>query len=304
VVSGLSDADVTLLDAQGQALDDPDLVSAGDGVVVYILQAEGLYTLQITAGSSFDIAVYQAGPSDGVRQTYRHTLQPAGQVTASMPVGGGSDYALAVDEDGDGAPDRTLQSTVISHDVVRPTITGLYPAPGSTLYGSEVTIAAEFVDNAGGSGIEHAVLRVLLDGQDVTSTAAVGADRLTLQASALSPGEHDVRIEVSDVEGNKASVEWRFTLDGGLAGLLAHPLLLPAVVGGGLLLLVLVTLIVVLVWRGRSRRRPPVSVTQHRVIQDDQGRWWSQDPVSGSWLLWDGSAWRPWQAPDANNPRH
>jgi hypothetical protein len=303
VVFGLSDADVTLLDAQGQTFDDPDLVSAGSGAVVYILPAEGLYTLQVTTGSSFDIAVYQAGPSDGVRQTHRHTLQPAGRVVASMPVGGGSDYALAVDEDGDGAPDRTLQSTVISHDVVRPTITGLYPAPGSTLSGSEVTIAAEFADDAGGSGIDHAVLRVLLDGQDATAAAAIGADRLTLQANALSPGEHDVRIEVSDLEGNKASAEWRFTLGSGFAGLLAHPLLLPAAVGGGVLLfLVLVTLVVVLVWQGRSRRRPPVSMPQHRVIQDDQGRWWSQDPVSGSWFLWDGSTWRPWQAPGADGP--
>jgi hypothetical protein len=35
-----------------------------------------------------------------------------------------------------------------------------------------------------------------------------------------------------------------------------------------------------------------------------EGRWWSQDPVSGSWLFCDGSAWQPWQAPSVNSPRH
>jgi hypothetical protein len=38
------------------------------------------------------------------------------------------------------------------------------------------------------------------------------------------------------------------------------------------------------------------AVAQLRVIGPD-GQWWALDAASGQWLVWNGSAWRPFQAP-------
>ena len=35
----------------------------------------------------------------------------------------------------------------------------------------------------------------------------------------------------------------------------------------------------------------------HNRVQDSQGRWWYQDPASGTWSIWNGQAWQP--APSA-----
>ena len=34
-------------------------------------------------------------------------------------------------------------------------------------------------------------------------------------------------------------------------------------------------------------------------VQDDSGRWWQMDPVSGQWMFWDGSSWLPASPPSA-----
>jgi hypothetical protein len=38
-------------------------------------------------------------------------------------------------------------------------------------------------------------------------------------------------------------------------------------------------------------------------VQDDQGRYWTVDPQSGGWLLYDGTKWVPSQAPGMVSPR-
>jgi hypothetical protein len=272
-------------------------MSAGGGVAVYILPAESTYTLQVTAESHFDLGIYQTGESDGTRETYRQSLQPEGQITASMPIGGDSDYALELDEDGDGAPDRTLQSTVNSIDMVKPTILIGHLSPGSTMIGSEVTLQVEFSDNAGGSGIDSGSIQIRLDDADVTHLATLATDSLTFEASDLTEGEHTVRVEVSDADGNKASIEWDFVLEAGLLSALGDPLLLAAGGGAALLLFGLGGLIVILVLRRRSRPEPAMAPAQYPMTQDERGRWWSQDPTSGSWFLWDGTAWQPHGVP-------
>ncbi len=39
-------------------------------------------------------------------------------------------------------------------------------------------------------------------------------------------------------------------------------------------------------------------------IQDSQGRWWYQDPATGTWSIWNGQAWQPapGAAPDVAPP--
>jgi hypothetical protein len=38
-------------------------------------------------------------------------------------------------------------------------------------------------------------------------------------------------------------------------------------------------------------------------VQDDEGRYWTVDPQSGGWLLYDGTNWVPSQPPGAASPR-
>ncbi len=296
LIYGLPSESVAMLDGGGQPLADPDLMSTGGGVAVYILPSESTYTLQVTTDSPFDLGVYQAGDSDGARATYRHNLQPEGEVMASMSIGGDSDYALDIDEDGDGAADRTLQATTTSLDVAKPTITVSQPALGSTVTGSKATLQADFADNAGGSGVDPASIQILLDGQDVTNLATLTPDGLSCEVSDLAVGEHRVWVKVSDGDGNVATAEWNFTSESSLLSNLNNPLLLAVGVGGALLL-GLVGLIAIAISRRKSRGQPAMAPSQFPMTQDEHGYWWSQDPASGAWFLWDGSSWQPHRDP-------
>ena len=308
VVSGLPAESVAILDAEGQLLDDPDLMSAGGGVAVYILPADNTYTLQVTAGSPFDVGVYQVGDSDEARKTHRHSLQPVSQVAASMYIGGASDYALTLDQDGDGAPDHTLQATVIVHDVVRPTITGTRPAQESTLSESTVTIQAEFADNPGGSGIDPQAIKIFVDGVDLTSSADVQPDSLSLTLSDFGTGEHTARLVVNDLYGNATAAEWTFSVQQGSSFSLNTTTLL-LVAGGGALFLMGVVLVIggVVFFSRRSQRSKSGQVRSQAPehIQDDQGRSWYQDRNTGGWYLWNGQEWQlvPGAAPDIAAPQ-
>jgi hypothetical protein len=297
VVFGLPVESITVLDGNDQPLVDPDLMSVSGGVAVYILPVDATYTLHVTAESVFDLGVYQAADGNGGRETFRHSLQPDEETAASMSISSDSDYTLDLDEDGDGMPDRNLQATTLTVDMVKPTISISHPSPESTLSGSEVTLQFEFSDNAGGSGINPSSVRIRLDNKDLTSQASITPDSLTCEVANLTEGEHTVQVEVSDIEGNKTISEWHFILEDGLLSTFGDPLLL--VVGGGaaFLLLGLGGLIVILALRRRSRSEPALAPAQYPMTQDEQGRWWSQDPVSGSWFLWDGATWQPHGAP-------
>ena len=48
---------------------------------------------------------------------------------------------------------------------------------------------------------------------------------------------------------------------------------------------------------GRLGPLPPEQLQQAFRAQDRRGAWWSHDPASGQWLLWDGAYWRVAPAP-------
>ncbi len=63
-------------------------------------------------------------------------------------------------------------------------------------------------------GVDENTVKLLLDGEDVTSKAEVSQSKVTYTPIEwIEEGKHTVEFEVSDLEGNKISREWDFTLD-------------------------------------------------------------------------------------------
>ena len=62
--------------------------------------------------------------------------------------------------------------------------------------------------------------------------------------------------------------------------------------------------LIVLIWIGvsffsrrrkqrlKAAQREPQAPGRGRSVQDSQGKWWYQDPITGTWYFWDGQAWQ------------
>ena len=94
-------------------------------------------------------------------------------------------------------------------DTTPPSIFGPLPLPNANV-SSERTISARFSDS--GSGVDPASARMLVDGTDVTATAKVTSQGITLRpAKALAKGPHRVAVSVADRAGNLSSrLVWQF----------------------------------------------------------------------------------------------
>ncbi len=99
-------------------------------------------------------------------------------------------------------------------DTTPPTITRLDPAdrsivppaPGSPL--ARVNIEAAFQDNR---GIDLKSVRLVLDGNDITSQAAISSTVVT-DSVDVSQGPHVVLVQVGDTAGNRSSRTWQFSV--------------------------------------------------------------------------------------------
>jgi len=291
VVYGLPAETVALLDAEGQPIDNSDRMSAGGGVVVYILPIENSYTLQVTASSPFDVGIYQAGDNDEIRKTFRHQVQADTNLTASMAIGSTSDYDLELDYDDDGVFDETLNAQATTLDVVKPQITDLHPEQGVTVSAKDASILASYTDNPGGIGIDPQAIKIFVDGVDLTSNADVQPESLSLTLSDIGAGEHTARLVVSDLDGNATVAEWTFTVQRGFSFSLNNTILLFAV-GGGVFLILLLGAVFAISYHRKRRRRKSQTVGQAGTVQDQQGNWWYQDPNTGRWHFWNGQTWQ------------
>jgi len=94
-------------------------------------------------------------------------------------------------------------------DTTPPVVNLLAPAPDTTV-DAAAGVGAAFADR--GTGVDVGSVRILLDGQDVTARARVGAGGFRFRPPArLAPGIHRVEVIVSDLAGNRANrAVWRF----------------------------------------------------------------------------------------------
>lgn len=101
--------------------------------------------------------------------------------------------------------------SISAADVIAPEITNPQPASGtSTRANLRPEISAEYSDL---SGINEASVKLLVDGIDVTSNAAITASRIIYIPSAdLAAGKHNASVEAADVFNNKAVTEWDFNV--------------------------------------------------------------------------------------------
>ena len=67
---------------------------------------------------------------------------------------------------------------------------------------NDVTVTAEYKDNAGGTGIDAGAVRILVDGTNQTSKAKVSSSKLTLKLVDLAYGQHTIELRIADKAGN------------------------------------------------------------------------------------------------------
>jgi hypothetical protein len=106
-----------------------------------------------------------------------------------------------------------LQSSeTLRVDTLLPTIRDRSPEDASKISVTRPNIYAVFEDQ--GSGINSASIKLMLDGKNVTTTANVTKNFISLiPTTALKAGVHNVELTVADNAGNSSTVKWQFTLD-------------------------------------------------------------------------------------------
>jgi hypothetical protein len=95
-------------------------------------------------------------------------------------------------------------------DSVPPRVAFVSPSKGATVENAHPLVYAALSDG-GGVGVNPALVRILIDGADLTHQAVVTPFSVSVTPS-LTPGLHTVNLSASDLAGNAASMEWQFTV--------------------------------------------------------------------------------------------
>jgi len=98
-----------------------------------------------------------------------------------------------------------------SKDEIPPVISDPTPKEDEVIRTATPTIAVTVSDFL--SGLNISSLRMTLDGQQVNATYNIATRRFSYQSTqTLSEGTHTVVVEATDLDGNTARKEWRFTI--------------------------------------------------------------------------------------------
>lgn len=181
-----------------------------------LLQVDGVTRstspIVVVSSDSFSLSASDAGT--GVAQTLY-------AIDGGAPTVYGSTFSLAtgthtlayhsVDKAGNVEATHDALLTVLPLDLTPPTAT-LAPPTGSTVTTTTPQIVAVYSDS--GRGVDVSSVRLSLDGQDVTSAAAVSASSAVFVPSAfLSQATHTAVIRVDDLVGNQTISTSVFLVD-------------------------------------------------------------------------------------------
>ncbi len=98
----------------------------------------------------------------------------------------------------------------LTRDNTPPVITRIDPPDGAILPPNpHVIITAVFQDDR---AVDKNLIRLVLDGRDVTSQMLPPSETSITYAADLDPGQHVVLLEVRDTSGNKTLRAWQFTI--------------------------------------------------------------------------------------------
>jgi hypothetical protein len=112
-----------------------------------------------------------------------------------------------------GQSERLIQASgTLQVDNQPPLVTSTTPEANGRVNSLRPNITAVF-DDQGGTGVDSNVVRLSVDGRDVSSEATITASLLAYRPDRnLGAGKHDVSIEVRDRAGNLATKAWSFTI--------------------------------------------------------------------------------------------
>ena len=111
-----------------------------------------------------------------------------------------------------GSDSSSIQaSTNVSIDTVPPKVTQITPEPNSRVIQGDVSVSAVFED-AGGSGVDPASIRILVNGQDVTEGATVTPAFASLRTNRVVVGRNVAVVSARDRAGNPVQKTWEFTV--------------------------------------------------------------------------------------------
>ncbi len=89
--------------------------------------------------------------------------------------------------------------------------TSLTPLNNSLINNAKPAISAEYIDE--GIGVSTADTRMYIDGQDVSASAQISANKIIYTPSSpLADGGHKVKLDAVDKAGNASTVQWSFTI--------------------------------------------------------------------------------------------
>ncbi len=157
---------------------------------------------------------------DGADVTGQATRSPAGVgLILATPLSEGTHVVRVVVSDNAGHKGESQWR--FSVDTIAPKISVVSPVGNTAV---KPVIKAVYAD--GGSGINLASVRLVLDGAAQTDAATVSANSIRYAPDApLAPGVHTVRLTVADNAGNAQTAAWRFTVTNA-------PTAVPAPAGG------------------------------------------------------------------------
>lgn len=141
---------------------------------------------------------------------------------------------LAAFELADQAGNRAVAETRFTVDTVPPEVAVTEPSVSERLAGEALAIRVEYSD--GGSGIDPALVRIDVDGADVTGACSLGAAAATCSVPDPGPGGHRISARAADRAGNASAAAAAVTLlaDGEAPALAISEPAAPLIRGGAL----------------------------------------------------------------------
>ena len=131
--------------------------------------------------------------------------------TPSTSLSAGSHTARLIITDTAGNTADTTWSFEIEQNP--PAITDMQPEDGSTHTDTIPTISASYTDDISGIDISNGGVVLVVDGEDVSSSANITETTITYNPSSDSflPGVHNIQLTVKDRAGNTKVENWTFT---------------------------------------------------------------------------------------------
>jgi hypothetical protein len=183
-------------------LENTEILKAGD---------EAIISMRATRGGTASITIPGVSSDIPMTETTPGVYRAAYVVPAGLSVENANIIGSIATSNGKAASVKAPETLTIQSKF--PIIQIAEPVPDGVFASSHPVIAASFSE-VGGAKIAPATARIIVDDNDLTSSAAVTRRTMSLiLKSRLSAGLHRVHFSICDTAGNRAASEWSFVID-------------------------------------------------------------------------------------------